>query len=161
MCIIMPTLILIGASNVLGIQMLVPLGKEQTVLYSEVTGAIVDVILNAILIPQYGASGAAVGTLIAELVVLGVQIAALKTEALVVIKKVQIAKIGVAVFMATVFLVFVRDNINLTLFPLLTVSFGGYIFIYGGILLVLKETVVSEVAKTIRGKILNIVGFRD
>ena len=161
MCIIMPTLILIGASNVLGIQMLVPLGKEQIVLYSEVTGAIVDVILNAILIPQYGASGAAVGTLIAELVVLGVQIAALKTEALVVIKKVQIAKIGVAVFMATVFLVFVRDNINLTLFPLLTVSFGGYIFIYGGILLVLKETVVSEVAKTIRGKILNIVGFRD
>ena len=157
----MPTLILIGASNVLGIQMLVPLGKEQIVLYSEVTGAIVDVILNAILIPQYGASGAAVGTLIAELVVLGVQIAALKTEALVVIKKVQIAKIGVAVFMATVFLVFVRDNINLTLFPLLTVSFGGYIFIYGGILLVLKETVVSEVAKTIRGKILNIVGFRD
>lgn len=161
MCIIMPTLILIGASNVLGIQMLVPLGKEQIVLYSEVTGAIVDVILNAILIPQYGASGAAVGTLIAELVVLGVQIATLKTEALVVIKKVQIAKIGVAVFMATVFLVFVRDNINLTLFPLLTVSFGGYIFIYGGILLVLKETVVSEVAKTIRGKILNIVGFRD
>ena len=110
---------------------------------------------------RYGASGAAVGTLIAELVVLGVQIAALKTVALVVIKKVQIAKIGVAVFMATVFLVFVRDNINLTLFPLLTVSFGSYIFIYGGILLVLKETVVSEVAKTIRGKILNIVGFRD
>ena len=78
-----------------------------------------------------------------------------------VIKKVQIAKIGVAVFMATVFFVFVWDNINLTLFPLLTVSFGGYIFIYGGILLVLKETVESEVAKTIRGKILNIVGFRD
>ena len=34
MCIIMPTLILIGASNVFGVQMLVPLGKETMVLYS-------------------------------------------------------------------------------------------------------------------------------
>ena len=141
--------------------MLVPLGKEQVVLYSEGTGAIVDIILNAILIPQYGAAGAAVGTLIAELVVLGVQIAALKTAALMIIKKVQIAKIGVAVFISAVFLIFVRDNINLTLFPLLAVSFGGYFIIYGGVLLVLKEMVVSEVVKTIWGKILKIVGFRD
>ena len=161
MCIIMPTLVFIGASNVFGIQMLVPLGKEQVVLYSEGTGAIVDIILNAILIPQYGAAGAAVGTLIAELVVLGVQIAALKTAALMIIKKVQIAKIGVAVFISAVFLIFVRDNINLTLFPLLAVSFGGYFIIYGGVLLVLKEMVVSEVVKTIWGKILKIVGFRD
>ena len=78
-----------------------------------------------------------------------------------IIKKVQIAKIGVAVFISAVFLIFVRDNMNLTLFPLLAVSFGGYFIIYGGVLLVLKEMVVSEVVKTIWGKILKIVGFRD
>ena len=41
MQIIMPTLTLIGISNVTGIQMMVPLGREKQVLYSEIAGAIV------------------------------------------------------------------------------------------------------------------------
>ena len=35
MQIIIPTLLLIGLTNIMGIQMLVPLGREKTVLYSE------------------------------------------------------------------------------------------------------------------------------
>lgn len=46
MQIIMPTLTLIGISNVTGIQMMVPLGREKQVLYSEIAGAIVDLVLN-------------------------------------------------------------------------------------------------------------------
>ena len=87
MCIIMPTLILIGASNVFGVQMLVPLGKETIVLYSECAGAVADIILNAVFIPRYGASGAAFGTLVAEAVVLVVQAAALKNMAWEIIKE--------------------------------------------------------------------------
>lgn len=52
MQIIMPTLLLIGLTNIMGIQILVPLGREKTVLYSEIAGVIVDVILNALLIPR-------------------------------------------------------------------------------------------------------------
>ena len=51
MQLIMPTLLLIGITNILGIQMLIPMGKEKVVLYSEIWGAVVDVIINAILIP--------------------------------------------------------------------------------------------------------------
>ena len=69
----MPTLLFIGITNVLGIQILVPLGREKTVRVSEIVGAVTDLILNAILIPQYGASGAAIGTLAAEFAVLVVQ----------------------------------------------------------------------------------------
>ena len=69
MQIIMPTLTLIGISNVTGIQMMVPLGREKQVLYSEIAGAIVDLVLNTIFIPIYGAAGAALGTLVAEAVV--------------------------------------------------------------------------------------------
>ena len=69
MQIIMPTLLFIGLTNIMGIQMLVPLGKEKYVLYSEIAGAIVDLVLNAILIPFMGAAGAAIGTLAAEAVV--------------------------------------------------------------------------------------------
>ena len=80
MQVIMPTLILIGITNIFGIQIMTPLGKEKYVLYSEIAGAIADLLLNAILIPQYKATGAAIGTLIAEFVVLIVQYHFIKKE---------------------------------------------------------------------------------
>ncbi len=80
MQIIMPTVLFIGLTNVLGIQILVPMGKEKTVLKSEVAGAVTDLVLNALLIPPFRAAGAAVGTLAAEAVVLGIQYYELRTE---------------------------------------------------------------------------------
>lgn len=74
MQIIMPTLILIGFSNICGIQILVPLGLEKHVLYSEIAGALTDIGINLWLIPSMGAKGAAIGTLAAEAVVLLYQI---------------------------------------------------------------------------------------
>lgn len=74
MQIIMPTLLFIGMTNIMGIQMLVPMGKEKFVLYSEIAGAIVDLVLNMILIPRYAAAGAAIGTMAAEIVVWIVQL---------------------------------------------------------------------------------------
>lgn len=70
MQIIMPTLLFIGLSNILGIQILVPMGKEKIVLYSEIAGAGVDLLINALLIPSLHSTGAAVGTVIAEFIVL-------------------------------------------------------------------------------------------
>ena len=82
MQVIMPTLLFIGMSNVTGIQILLPLGKERVVLYSEIVGAIVDTIINILLIPKMGATGAAIGTVIAEFAVLVVQLYALRNEVL-------------------------------------------------------------------------------
>lgn len=65
----------IGITNILGMQVLVPLGKERLVLYSVIGGAVIDFIINLRLIPQMGAAGAAIGTLVAESVVLILQIA--------------------------------------------------------------------------------------
>lgn len=75
MKIIMPCVMLIGITNILGMQVLVPLGKEKLVLYSVIGGAVADFIINLVLIPQMGAAGAATGTLVAEFVVLVFQIA--------------------------------------------------------------------------------------
>ena len=80
MQIIMPTVLLIGLTNILGIQVLVPRGREKTVLWSEIAGAVVDLILNALLIPVWRSAGAAIGTLAAEAVVLAVQFGALRQE---------------------------------------------------------------------------------
>lgn len=73
MQIIMPTLLFIGVTNIMGIQILVPLGMEKIVLYSEIAGAVVDLIINAILIPYMKSAGAALGTTIAEFIVFVVQ----------------------------------------------------------------------------------------
>ncbi len=73
MQIIMPTVLLIGITNIIGIQMLVAMGKGKNTLYSVITGAATDLVLNIFFIPLYGAAGAAIGTLVAEIAVLLVQ----------------------------------------------------------------------------------------
>ena len=77
MQIILPTILLIGLSNVTGIQVLTPLGMERYVLISVIVGAMVDLILNTLFIPGYGSAGAAFGTLMAELAVLIVRLSLL------------------------------------------------------------------------------------
>ena len=67
---IMPTLVVIGISSLYGNQVLVPMGQEKTVAISAAVGAVTNLIINAILIPPYGAAGASVSTLIAEVMVL-------------------------------------------------------------------------------------------
>ena len=74
MKVIMLTVPLIGFSNLTGLEILVPFHKEKIVLYSEVFGAAVDFVMNLMLIPEYGSAGAAVGTVIAELSVLSLQV---------------------------------------------------------------------------------------
>lgn len=57
----------IGLSGVLGIQILYPQGKESIVIKSTAIGAIINLILNFILIPKFSHHGAAVATLLAEI----------------------------------------------------------------------------------------------
>lgn len=78
MMVIMPTILFIGFSNIMGIQMLIPLGKEKNVLYSEIVGAIIDLVINIVLIPRCGVIGAAIGTLVAEFMVCIVQYCSMK-----------------------------------------------------------------------------------
>ena len=145
MVVIMPTILLIGISNVTGIQILVPLGLEKYTIVSTVIGAIVDVILNSLLIPQYGAMGAAVGTLIAEVSVLIVQIYFLRKIKYVdiinkdwikIILATMIALIGMRVIDKIVFI----DIVLLRLFYTSAIFFGIYILA----LIVLKEEIVQE-----------------
>lgn len=61
--------ILIGFSNILGGQILVGMEKEKEFLICILLGAASNFIMNCILIPSYGATGAAVSTVIAEFLV--------------------------------------------------------------------------------------------
>ncbi|MBQ5712327.1 MAG: flippase, partial [Oscillospiraceae bacterium] len=85
----MPTLLFIGMSNIFGIQILVPMGKETWVLGSIICGAVVDTVLNVTLIPPFGAAGAAAANMIAEFTVMLVQIVMLRKEVLPSLRKIQ------------------------------------------------------------------------
>lgn len=66
MKIIMPSVILIGMSNIIGLQLLVPDGREKDVVIAAVIGAAADLVLNLVLIPRFASVGAAAATLAAE-----------------------------------------------------------------------------------------------
>ena len=69
MQIIMPSVVFIGISNIIGMQMLVPAGREKAVVAAAVIGAAVDLALNLLLIPRFASAGAAAATLAAEICV--------------------------------------------------------------------------------------------
>lgn len=59
----------LGLSNLFGIQILVAIGREKHLFLATCCGAAVNVTLNALLIPLYGQNGAAIASVICELVV--------------------------------------------------------------------------------------------
>lgn len=72
--IISPILLFIAVSNVLGIQILYPQGKEDIVIKCTVVGALVNFTLNILFIPLMANDGAAIATCVAEFMVTFVMI---------------------------------------------------------------------------------------
>ncbi len=64
--VIAPIILMVGISNVMGIQVLYPKGKIKTVIRCCLIGAIVDLLLNVILIPFFSYNGTAIAYLGAE-----------------------------------------------------------------------------------------------
>lgn len=60
------TLIMIGFANVIRTQWILPQNRDTIFVRSVTCGAAVNLAVNALLIPQMGAMGAVVGTLLAE-----------------------------------------------------------------------------------------------
>lgn len=65
--------IFIAWANVVRMQHVIPHGKDNIYVYSVISGAIINVFINYLLIPKYGAKGAAIGTIFAEAMVMFLQ----------------------------------------------------------------------------------------
>lgn len=153
MQIIMPTLLFIGLTNIMGIQMLVPLGKEKKVLYSVIAGAAVDVVLNTLLIPKFASSGAAIGTVIAEFVVFVTQYFALHKEAQDAFQSIHFGKITLAIVVASVSSLWIK---LLPLGSLISLILSAALFFgsYAVLLLVTKEPLSIEILNQLIRNIL-------
>lgn len=152
MQIIMPTLLLIGITNILGIQILIPTGREKIVLYSEVGGAVVDLIINVLLIPGMKSAGAAIGTLIAELVVLIVQYYALRKEVGYAFRCIEYWKIVTGLLIGIVMSYGIQYT-GLSNFLSLLISAVLFFGSYGLLLLLTKERLSIELFAQLIGKI--------
>lgn len=154
MQLIMPTLLFIGLSNIMGIQILVPLGKEKVVLYSEIAGAVVDLIINWILIPSMASAGAAIGTLVAEAVVTVWQYVALRDTVADAYKRVRYIPIILGIVLGSLASVWTK---TLAMYEFFTLALSAVIFfgIYGIVLIVAKEPLTLEIVKQVFGKLKN------
>ena len=149
MQIIMPTLLFIGLTNIMGIQTLIPLGKEKVVLYSEIAGAVADLLLNVALIPSMASAGAAIGTVVAEGVVFAVQFWALRKEVLSSYQKVRYGTIVLALALAIASCLWVKTT-ALGSFASLLVSAILFFAVYGGVLVLRKEPLAWQMAEKVR-----------
>ena len=77
LCITVP---FISYANVVRMQILIPQGKDRAYVISCFSGAIINLLLNGILIPKFHAVGATIGTIVAEFTVMLVQLISVKAE---------------------------------------------------------------------------------
>ena len=149
---IMPTLFLIGITNVTGIQMMVPLGMETKVLYSVILGAIIDLIFNAFLIPIYGAVGAAIGTLLAEFGVLICQLWMIRNIRCKVFDDVPIVKVCVSIVGASLACVWIKI-LGMNAFWSLAISGIFFFGMYMLLLILTRNVLAKEILNQIYQKI--------
>ena len=149
MVILMPTVLLIGLSNITGIQVLTPQNQEKKVLYSILWGAAIDFLLNLVLIPRYSSSGAAFATLMAELVVLLVQCVYLRDILRRITEQVSIGKVLTAAVAACAAGMSLKMVLELHVFLVLLISACLFFGLYGAALLVLKERFIKEMLESV------------
>ena len=152
MVVIMPTLIFIGMTNILGIQILVPMGGEKLVLYSEIAGAVTDVVLNAIFIPIYGAAGAALGTLCAEAMVLIFQLYYLREHIGRIFAGISYKKLIFANIAPVCAIILLKNMSFGHILIKLMLSCIVYALAYLGMLILMKEELVMQGLEILREK---------
>ncbi|HFU3716648.1 TPA: flippase [Streptococcus suis] len=153
MQLIMPTVLFIGLSNLMGIQILVPTNREKLVVYSTIVGAVVDILVNIFAIPSFGASGAAIAGTIAECSVAAVQFYFLKEFILPIFKKVHFNKIVSSLLVATIATVGLLMFLQVNVFWTLVVSASIYFALYGIALFLQKEEFIIELWKMVSSKV--------
>jgi O-antigen/teichoic acid export membrane protein len=120
----------------------------------------VNLIVNTLLIPRLGASGAAIGTVVAELVVWIYQYAALKDMVKGAYQKMQYWKLFLALIVGSVasywvkFLSFGIKTVEVEYFVKLIFSAGTFFGAYFVVLSITRETFVGELLNGILKKLI-------
>lgn len=153
--ILIPSILLIGLSTILGVQILTPRNMEIYALYAAIIGAVVNIIVNTALIPAYGVVGVAVGTLMAELSVLTYEIFILRVMIMDMIKKLDIKKYIVAIIASIASMHLCYSNLNMDNILVLAFSGGITMLIFMGTLFITKHDTTVEMVEAVKFNLRN------
>lgn len=150
-----PVILMIGLSNIFGIQILYPLGKDNKVTFAVTLGAITSIITNLVLIPKLAHIGAAIATLTAETVVTAIMILIVRRTYAIKFPLSNLYKFIIATSLMTLVLLVIKYNIAELWYrlPLMVIA-GGVTYL--GSLLILKDSFVNELMNNTIKKLKNV-----
>ena len=148
MQIMAPIILFISLSGIMCWQILFPLDKEKLVVYATLTGAIVNFILNLLLIPLYSQYGAGIATCIAECLVTITAIVFARRYVSVKFISKQNIHYYVATFLMTVLLFLLKLLITDEIMYVFTGCLSS-ILIYGGYLWIKEDVFVHQIQSAI------------
>lgn len=154
MIILMPTLIFIGLTSITGVQVLIPTGKEHIILWASVIGAVVDCVVNALLIPSMGATGAAIGTLVAEIIVFIIHYFILRKKLNLMLKSLRLIMIVLSVGISSLASFWVV-GMGLSSFFTLAISAALFFIVYAICLRVCREELLISIERKLLGKVFS------
>lgn len=143
-----PLVLLIGMSNVFGLQYLIPKKKDTQYTLGITCGAITNIILNLVLIPKYWAIGAVAASLIAEAVVTFTMYMFTKEE--MSIFKVCMDSIkNIIAGISMLVLVLITQNYLIPSFLNTAILIFEGCLVYFGTLLILKDSFLLNLIKSV------------
>ena len=143
-----PIVIFISMSNVTGIQYMVPTGMVKQYSFSVIGGASINFVLNAVLIPRFGAYGAIFSSCIAEASVTAIQLHFIKKELGTRFFDASYVKIVVSALIMFVTVMMVGSLFEASLLCNVAQVVTG-VAVYFGILLVMKEELLMQIGKKV------------
>lgn len=146
------TIVFTGLSNIMGLQVLYPIGKMKIVIFCTLIGAVINIILNVLLIPNYRHYGTAMAYMLTEMIItLSMFLIGRKYYPIRFIKRQHLNYVFATLIMSAVlYYIDTKEYDNILTF-LLMVVVG--IFVYGIILLILRDPIAKTVGETIKHRI--------
>ena len=126
------TIFSLSWANVCRTQYLMPMKEDKIYVKSSIAGAVANLVINLILIPKYGANGAAVGTIFAEFFVMVIQVFAVNKK-IPIIKYIYLCKhyifCGILMFICVYFIGEILHENIISLISQLVVGFFSYVIL--------------------------------
>lgn len=138
-----PVLLIVGLSNIIGIQILYSQGRERIVIGSMLAGVVLNVILNLALIPSHQYMGAALSMLLSETFVLVVQLVVGRKYVPFRLRDLGLGKYLTATLLLALSVLMVTAGVDGVWLPLIAgVLLGGGIYVLS--LYFMRDTLFSE-----------------
>lgn len=142
--VIMSCVLMMVITNLIGVQILIPSGKENQYMYAVLTGAAVDLALNSFMIPLWGALGAAIATLAAQTAQAVVQIIMAKEYVKYMINLKKTVVVACVTLAASLVSVTVRHFVTLSFIKQFIMLGAAFFGVYGLILWIIDDEDFTE-----------------